>query len=125
MEIEFKSENEVLEYNLEDKENNQVIIYQGKVYNVHEYKEQHPGGVELLDKLLGKNIEEEFEEAEHTKSARNIFKDLPLVGTMANTKSEKFDTSYFGIHNLHEIDEKKSDQFDFDYDNKPLVHQIF
>ena len=37
------------------------------------------------------------------------------------SKSERFDSSYFGIHNLHEIDDKASDQFDFDYDNKPLV----
>ena len=43
-----------------------MIIYKGKVYNVGEYKEQHPGGSDLLDKLLGKNIDEEFEEAEHT-----------------------------------------------------------
>tara|TARA_B110000503_G_C7096516_1_gene391836 strand:- start:950 stop:1096 length:147 start_codon:yes stop_codon:yes gene_type:complete len=32
------------------------------------------------------NIEEPFEEAEHTKSARKIFKDLPVVGKMCASK---------------------------------------
>ena len=40
----------------------------------------HPGGSEILKDELGKNIDKPFEEAEHTKSARNIFKDLPIVG---------------------------------------------
>lgn len=40
----------------------------------------HPGGEDLIKNELGTNIEEAFEEAEHTKSARNIFKDLPVVG---------------------------------------------
>jgi cytochrome b involved in lipid metabolism len=43
---------------------------------------QHPGGPDYLIKNLGKNIDEDFEEAEHTKSAKRLFKDLPLVGKM-------------------------------------------
>jgi hypothetical protein len=34
----------------------------------------------LIEKLLGKSIDEAFEEAEHTKSARMIFRDLKKVG---------------------------------------------
>jgi cytochrome b involved in lipid metabolism len=42
----------------------------------------HPGGEDLILNEIGKNIDVPFEEAEHTKSARNIFKDLPLVGVI-------------------------------------------
>lgn len=47
-----------------------------------EYINEHPGGSELIENELGKHIDEPFEEAEHTKSARNIFKDLPIVGKL-------------------------------------------
>ena len=40
----------------------------------------HPGGGDLIEKLLGKRIDEDFEDAEHTKSARKIFKDVTVVG---------------------------------------------
>jgi cytochrome b involved in lipid metabolism len=47
----------------------------------------HPGGSEILKDELGKNIDKPFEEAEHTKSARNIFKDLPVVGHMKGSET--------------------------------------
>ena len=34
----------------------------------------------MIEPELGKNIEEPFEDAEHSKSALKIFKDLPVVG---------------------------------------------
>jgi len=43
----------------------------------------HPGGENLIKKLLGKSIDEAFEEAEHTRSARLIFRDLLKVGYLA------------------------------------------
>lgn len=78
--IHFKTEAEVLEYYKKDKEGNQVIIFEGVVYDVKDYMPEHPGGGDLIEKLLGMNIDEEFEEAEHTKSARKLFKDLRVVG---------------------------------------------
>ena len=57
-----------------------MVIFEGAVYNVKEYKLLHPGGADYLVKNFGKRIDEEFEEFEHTKSARNVFRDLPLVG---------------------------------------------
>ena len=42
----------------------------------------HPGGGELIGDHLGKNIEEEFEEAEHTKSAKKLLLGLPKVGVI-------------------------------------------
>jgi cytochrome b involved in lipid metabolism len=80
--IKFNTEEEVMAYHLEDKENNQVVIMEGVVYNVKEYAPSHPGGDEYIMERLGKNIQEDFEEAEHTKSAKNTFKELPVVGNI-------------------------------------------
>jgi hypothetical protein len=42
---------------------------------------------------LGKNIEEAFEEAEHTKSARNVLHALPVVGYLSNRDSTSSDSN--------------------------------
>ena len=42
----------------------------------------HPGGGELIGEHLGKNIVEEFEDAEHTKYAKLLLLGLPKVGTI-------------------------------------------
>lgn len=76
------SEQEVLRYYEEDKENNQVVLFEGIVYDVKEYAPEHPGGVDYISDNLGKNINEEFYEADHTKYARKILKDLPIRGKM-------------------------------------------
>jgi len=53
------------------------------VYDIGDYMGQHPGGSNLIEKLLGKSIDEPFEEAEHTRAARLIFRDLEKVGYIA------------------------------------------
>ena len=53
----------------------------------------HPGGEDLIRNELGTNIEVAFEEAEHTKSAKNIFKDLPIVGHMKLDNTDNVSTS--------------------------------
>ena len=40
----------------------------------------HPGGADYIENNIGKDIKEEFEEAEHTKSALKTLKSLPIVG---------------------------------------------
>lgn len=59
-----------------------MIIFENVVYDVKEYMPEHPGGADYISNLLGKNIDEDFEEAEHTKFARKIFNDLPVRGRM-------------------------------------------
>ena len=83
----FTSNAEVKAYYEEDKENHQVVIFEGKVYDVKEYMPDHPGGPEYISKNLGTNIEEEFEEAEHTKAAKKTLYKLPVVGTMQEESS--------------------------------------
>ena len=84
-EIKFETEAEVFEFYQKDKENNQVIIFEGVVYDVKDYMPEHPGGGDLIGNLLGKKIDEEFEEAEHTKTARKLFKDLNVVGRLGTS----------------------------------------
>jgi len=71
-----------MQYYQLDKEDHQVVLFGGIVYDVKEYMPQHPGGAEYLERNLGKNIELEFEEAEHTKSAKKTLQDLPVVGML-------------------------------------------
>ena len=73
----FLSEKDVTDFYKEDPETNQVIIFEGVVYNVSEYKNLHPGGVNYLEENFGKHIDELFIEYEHTISAKSIFRDLP------------------------------------------------
>jgi cytochrome b involved in lipid metabolism len=37
------------------------VIYQGLVYDVKEYLPQHPGGKEIVTPLIGKSIDDDFE----------------------------------------------------------------
>ena len=78
----FADESEVKKFYEQDKEKNEVVLFEGVVYNVADYKVDHPGGPEYLERHFGENIEEPFEEAEHTKSARKQFQKLPVVGKM-------------------------------------------
>ena len=56
------------------------MIFEGVVYDVKKYMPDHPGGGELIGDHLGKNIEEDFEDAEHTKHAKKLMQALPVVG---------------------------------------------
>ena len=49
----------------------------------------HPGGAKLIEDLLGKPIDEEYEDAEHTPSATRTLKDLKVVGKIVSEKDEK------------------------------------
>jgi hypothetical protein len=64
-------------------------------------------------------IDEDFEEAEHTKSARKIFNDLPVVGVM---KNDDVKNNHGGASGLDGT--KLSDKFKFDY-SRGIIHQIF
>ena len=62
-----------MNYYQEDKEKNQIVIFENIVYNVKEYKTLHPGGPEYFEPLFGKSIDLEFLERDNTLTARNIF----------------------------------------------------
>jgi len=63
------------------------VIFEGVVYDVKKYMPDHPGGGELIGDHLGKNIEEDFEDAEHTKHAKKLMQALPVVGKITKGSS--------------------------------------
>jgi cytochrome b involved in lipid metabolism len=65
--MEFKTEQDVaLHYETTKQE---VVIFEGVVYDVEKFKIEHPGGVKIIERELGTNVEEKFEEEGHSKSA--------------------------------------------------------
>ncbi|KAG5031566.1 hypothetical protein AAZX31_06G126100 [Glycine max] len=46
------------------------ILVDGKVYDVTQYLDDHPGGDDVILAATGKDATEEFEDAGHSKSAR-------------------------------------------------------
>ena len=85
----FKDESEVTKYWEEDKENNQVVIFKGVVYDIKEFMPEHPGGSHYIEDNLGKDIDQEFEDAEHTKFAEKMFNDFEIRGKMASKVAEE------------------------------------
>ena len=121
----FSCEDEVMTLYQADPQNNKFVVFEGKVYDVKEYMPDHPGGAEYLENNLGTNIEQEFEDAEHTKAARKQMLKLPLVGkilesetTLSDDQTEKEVTGTTeGAVNVEA-------KYNFDY-NKPLLIQIY
>jgi cytochrome b involved in lipid metabolism len=101
------------------------VLYKGVVYDVSEYMTTHPGGEDLIGNELGTNIEEKFEEAEHTKAARKIFKSLPIVGHLRADDASTCLSDDASMNNAtkggaaHMDGGNLNSKFDFDY-NKGL-----
>ncbi|XP_058080911.1 cytochrome b5 [Magnolia sinica] len=51
------------------------VIVSGKVYDVTNYLDEHPGGDDVLINAAGKDATDEFEDAGHSKSARELMQD--------------------------------------------------
>lgn len=81
----FKNEQEVLSYFKET--GKKVVAFEGTVYDVGTYIPTHPGGEDKIEEYLGRCIDQPFEEAEHTKSARMIFRDLEKIGIIEGDSS--------------------------------------
>jgi 4-hydroxysphinganine ceramide fatty acyl 2-hydroxylase len=76
--ITFNSEGEVLQHHT--KTGAEIIIYEGTVYDTSGYADGHPGGKDFISNLYGKSIDVAFADQEHSRSAKKILKDLPVVG---------------------------------------------
>ncbi|OVA00835.1 Cytochrome b5-like heme/steroid binding domain [Macleaya cordata] len=50
------------------------VIVDGKVYDVTDYLDEHPGGDDVLLKAAGRDATDEFEDAGHSKSAIELMK---------------------------------------------------
>ena len=60
------------------------LVLEGKVYDVSPYMNEHPGGaLTMIGEANGREAIEAYEDAEHSKLARNMLKTY-LIGTLKN-----------------------------------------
>ncbi|WVZ60576.1 hypothetical protein U9M48_010579 [Paspalum notatum var. saurae] len=60
------------------------VVVDGKIYDVTKYLEDHPGGADVLLEATGKDATEEFEDAGHSKSAKEQMQDY-FIGELDPT----------------------------------------
>ncbi|KAK2968853.1 hypothetical protein RJ640_008020 [Escallonia rubra] len=62
------------------------VVIDGKVYDVSPYLDEHPGGDDVLLATTGKDATDEFEDAGHSKTARELMENF-CVGELEETPS--------------------------------------
>lgn len=72
----------------EIKESKKYIIYENNVYNVENYIENHPGGINIIKNEYGTDITEKFNNIGHSKKAKDILKKY-LIGTIDENEISK------------------------------------
>ena len=86
----WKNKEEFRKYYLDQKEKGskkELCLFQGYVYDVSEYKDYHPGGVDRLEPYLGKNIDAIFKAVGHTAAAYKVMAQLPQVGKVEGAEN--------------------------------------
>ncbi|RHZ67154.1 cytochrome b5-like heme/steroid binding domain-containing protein [Aspergillus thermomutatus] len=64
------------------------IAIDGKVYNVSEYQQDHPGGEEILRNFAGQDATTAFTDAGHSRDAYEKLESL-LIGSLEPEVSQK------------------------------------
>ncbi|KAF2634816.1 hypothetical protein P280DRAFT_412966 [Massarina eburnea CBS 473.64] len=64
------------------------VMIHGKVYNVTKYVRDHPGGVDVLRDVAGKDATDEYDEVGHSEDADEILAEY-LIGTAENFKAKR------------------------------------
>ncbi|XP_049404055.1 cytochrome b5 [Solanum stenotomum] len=62
------------------------VVIDGKVYDVSSYLDEHPGGDDVLLGVTGQDATDEFEDAGHSKSARDLMEQF-FIGELDTTSS--------------------------------------
>ncbi|CCE78169.1 Piso0_000785 [Millerozyma farinosa CBS 7064] len=77
------------------------VVYNGQVYDVSNYIDEHPGGEEVVLDVAGQDATEAFDDIGHSDDAREILKGLLIgkleggvVKTEAATKSAGTDSGF-------------------------------
>uniref|UniRef100_A0A6S8FYB3 Cytochrome b5 heme-binding domain-containing protein n=2 Tax=Sar TaxID=2698737 RepID=A0A6S8FYB3_9STRA len=63
------------------------IIFKGKVYEVTDYLEDHPGGVEIITDLAGQDCTEDFEDVGHSQEAYDQLEEY-YIGDVGSDSSD-------------------------------------
>jgi len=76
----------------------QWVVYQGIIYDVKDYlaANQHPGGTDVISKYFGQSIDDPFAEQGHSKTAKNLFKELPKKGLVKGAPNYASDSDTQG-----------------------------
>ncbi|XP_061991970.1 cytochrome b5 [Rosa rugosa] len=74
------------------------IVVDGKVYDVSTYLDDHPGGDDVILATTGKDATDDFEDAGHSKSAKELMETMCIgeldTDTSASTELENQPTGY-------------------------------
>ena len=68
--LKFESPDEVLKACTPEK---QLVIWKNKVYDATKFIPLHPGGKKILEREIGKRIDEPFEAEGHSDKAKSYF----------------------------------------------------
>ncbi|PRQ40615.1 putative cytochrome b5-like heme/steroid binding domain-containing protein [Rosa chinensis] len=74
------------------------IVVDGKVYDVSTYLDDHPGGDDVILATTGKDATDDFEDAGHSKSAKELMETMCIgeldTDTSASAELENQPTGY-------------------------------
>lgn len=106
------------------------VSWEGTVYDITEFMEDHPGGKEVILKWAGKELDSMFQDPKHHKHssfALKLLKEQPMVGKLeGNSDNEMMKKN----HHLKELDSQNQwmehlrDDDNFISLKKPLLSQI-
>lgn len=68
------------------------VVYEGKVYDVSSYLDEHPGGEEVIVDVAGQDATDAFDDIGHSDDAKEILEGL-LVGTLEGAIPKKVASS--------------------------------
>ncbi|EME31009.1 Cytochrome b5 [Galdieria sulphuraria] len=77
------------------------IVIDGKIYDVTQFLDEHPGGEEVLLEVAGRDATREFEDVGHSDEAREL-REKYLVGVVRKeTKEELAQAEREGVKPIH------------------------
>ncbi|KAF3431606.1 hypothetical protein FNV43_RR26337 [Rhamnella rubrinervis] len=68
------------------------VVIDGKVYDMTSYLDEHPGGDDVVIAATGKDATEEFEDAGHSRSARELMENF-CIGELEVSSSPEFEVT--------------------------------
>ncbi|KAL6766547.1 CYB1 [Auxenochlorella protothecoides x Auxenochlorella symbiontica] len=83
---------DLAEVSLHQTEKDCWMAINGKVYNVTDFLDEHPGGYDIVVSNSGKDATEDFEEIGHSKTAKDMLKEYyvgEFVGGALPVKTKK------------------------------------
>lgn len=101
-----------------------IVIMNGLVYDLTDFKSTHPGGPQLLEPWIGKDITEEYENNEHSEIADRMAKHY-IIGKYDNGKQVSYESDTEDTVTSSKVGEAQDgEEFVFDYE-KGSIWQVY